>query len=387
MKRREVLLFFSVVFGVYGLLNFYIFLKGWQILDGSVMRIAYLLLFLLLSLSFVAGRMLERQRISTVSTFLVWTGSFWLAAMVYFVMVVVMIDCIRLLDHFVPVVPDQIPGDLLAGSTIGLVLTIVAAGHVNALLPRTKVLTLAIPKTGGSLRELNIAVASDIHLGTIVCRQRLERIIDRINSLNPDLVLLPGDVVDEDIEPVIRQNLGETLKKIRSKHGVFAVTGNHEYIGGVEEACRYLEDHGIVMLRDASVTIASSINVVGREDRAIRQFAGRKRKSLEELMATVDTAMPVILMDHQPAMLDEAERYGVDLQLSGHTHHGQLWPFNYITSRVFEVSWGYKKKSSTHVYVSSGVGTWGPPVRTGNRPEIVNIRLSFLSPGPKRQRT
>jgi hypothetical protein len=297
--------------------------------------------------------------------------------MVYFLIAVYVIDCVRLFDHFVSIIPDSLSKELAASVVVPVVVVIVLLGHVNALMPRIKTLALTIPKNGGRLRSLNVVVASDIHLGTIVCKERLERIIAKINALTPDLVLLPGDVVDEDLGPVIKQNLGETLRKIQSKYGVLAVTGNHEYIGGVEAACKYLVDHGIILLRDSSVKIADSVFVVGREDRAIGQFARKKRKSLDELMASVDKTLPIILMDHQPFKLDEAERCGVDLQLSGHTHHGQLWPFNFITSRIFEVSWGYKKKGNARVYVSSGVGTWGPPVRTGNRPEIVNIRLTF----------
>jgi predicted MPP superfamily phosphohydrolase len=254
---------------------------------------------------------------------------------------------------------------------------IVIAGFINALKPRVKTLDLEIHKNVNPMKALNIVVASDIHLGTLICKSRLERIVEKINSLNPDLVLLPGDVVDEDLGPVIRENLGEMLRTIWSKYGVIAITGNHEYIGGVEEACQYLTDHGITMLRDSSMKIDNSITIVGREDASIKQFAYTRRKSLEELMENVDTSRPVILMDHQPFRLEEAGKNGVDLQLSGHTHHGQLWPFNFVTKKVYELSWGYKKKGNTHFYVSSGVGTWGPPIRTGNRPEIVNIRLRF----------
>jgi predicted MPP superfamily phosphohydrolase len=153
------------------------------------------------------------------------------------------------------------------------------------------------------------------------------------------------------------------------------VTGNHEYIGGVEEACRYLTDHGIVVLRDRVARILKSVCIVGREDRSIRGFSGRQRIPLETLLNGIDREDLVILMDHQPFHLDEAASLGVDLQLSGHTHHGQLWPFNFITAAVYELSWGYLQKGDMHVYVSSGVGTWGPPVRIGNVPEIVSIVL------------
>jgi len=125
------------------------------------------------------------------------------------------------------------------------------------------------------------------------------------------------------------------------------------------------------------LVVKNSFTIVGREDRSYNRGSARRRKSLEELMKGVDRSLPVILMDHQPFALEEAVSHSVDLQLSGHTHHGQLWPFNFITKRVYELSWGYLKKGATHIYVSCGVGTWGPPVRTGNRPEIVNIKLSF----------
>jgi predicted MPP superfamily phosphohydrolase len=225
------------------------------------------------------------------------------------------------------------------------------------------------------VNTLRIVAASDIHLGTIIGRKRLRSIVDRINSLEPDVVLLPGDIVDEDLAPVIRENLGETLRSIRSNQGVFAVTGNHEHIGGAGPACAYLAEHGITMLRDSVARLEGGIYIVGREDRSSAGFGGRKRKTLESLMADVDTAYPVVLMDHQPFGLEEAAGKGIDLQLSGHTHHGQLWPLNKITEAVYELSWGETVKGETHFYVSSGVGTWGPPVRTGNRPEIVLIRL------------
>jgi predicted MPP superfamily phosphohydrolase len=254
---------------------------------------------------------------------------------------------------------------------------LVVAGAINARTPRIKKMNLTVSKNSHQLKSLNLVVASDIHLGTIVCRKRLEAIVEKINSLDADIVLLPGDVVDEDIGPVIKQNLGETLRSIKSKFGVFAITGNHEYIGGVEPAVRYLTEHGITILRDETAMIGESFYVIGREDVSFNRGVQRRRKPLSDLLSGIDKALPIIVMDHQPFRLHEAEEQGVDLQLSGHTHHGQLFPFNFITKRIFEVSWGYKQKGKTHIYVSCGVGTWGPPVRIGNTPEIVNINLTF----------
>jgi predicted MPP superfamily phosphohydrolase len=153
------------------------------------------------------------------------------------------------------------------------------------------------------------------------------------------------------------------------------VTGNHEYIGGVEQAVAYLREHGVTVLRDSCVTLPSGVIIAGREDRSSSSFAGKKRKDLSEILDGADTSKPVILMDHQPFHLEEAEHAGVDFQLSGHTHHGQLWPLNYITNAIYEISWGYLRKGATQYYVSCGAGTWGPPVRLGNRPEILHFRI------------
>ena len=385
MKRINFVIFFSIVLTVYALINYYIFIREWEA-GGHLAswRGVYIAAFLFLSLSYLVGRLMERVALTWLSDLLVMLGSFWLAAMVYFLLFAFAIDILRLLNYFLHFFPASLSvnseqtKEITSLVVLGIVAIIVLGGYLNARMPRIKTLNLTIPKNGRSLKSLNIAVASDIHLGTIICKSRLEKIVSLMNSLDPDLVLLPGDVVDEDLGPVIKNNLGETLRKIRSKFGIFAITGNHEYIGGVEPACRYLSDHGITMLRDSSVKIADSFYIVGREDISIRGFAGKTRKPLEEIMSGVDRSYPIILMDHQPFRLEEAETHGADLQLSGHTHHGQLWPFNFITKKVYELSWGYKKRGNTHYYVSCGVGTWGPPVRTGNRPEILNIKLTFV---------
>jgi uncharacterized protein len=384
MRKLSFAIFFTVALSVYGLINFYIFLRGWELLSWHPDWRPYILaLGIFLAAAFIAGRILERVSLTWLSAALVWIGSFWLAAMSYFLLITLAVDVARLSNYVLPWFPQFLAlhpaqtKDALALFVATVVGSTVFFGHLNAITPKIKTLNLSVGKPSTRARTLNIVAVSDIHLGTIIGKSRLERIIALINGLDADLVLLPGDVFDEDIGPVIKENLGETLRTIRSKNGVIAITGNHEYIGGEEAACRYLNDHGIIVLRDSSLTIDGLCTIVGREDLSSRQFGGKQRKSLDELMNTVDTRLPVILLDHQPFHLEEAERNGVDLQISGHTHHGQLWPFNYISKKIFEVSWGYKRKGKTHIYVSCGVGTWGPPVRTGNTPEIVNIKLTF----------
>ncbi len=383
-RRIQFVVFFSVFLTLYGALNYYIFWRGWNAIpESSGFRIPYAVLFDFLSLAFIGGRFLERARISWLSTALVWIGSYWFAAILYFYVALLSIDVLRLVNAVLPFFPGIVTQNpettnlVTGGAVVLFVFALLLIGHWNARKIRIKKMDIGIPKNSRPLKELNVVSVSDIHLGTIIGKKRLSKIVETINGLNPDLVLLPGDVVDEDLGPVIRQNLGETLRTIRSRYGVVAVTGNHEYIGGVEEADTYLTDHGITVLRDETVEIAESICIVGREDLSKKSFAGGIRKPLEEIMGDVDRSWPIIMMDHQPFRLNEAVDHGIDLQLSGHTHHGQLWPLSFITKKLYEVSWGYKKKGNTHFYVSCGVGTWGPPVRIGNTPEIVNIKLTF----------
>ncbi len=379
------LIFFTVFFGILILISSYLYIRGLQAIpQGSSLRSAYTIMFWFIALSFVAGRLLESHLPSALAELLIWTGSFWIAAIIYLVIAVISLDFLRLINHFLPFYPAIVKENYVqAKYIIGLCVPagvglLLLAGHINSIIPRVVSLNLEVGKKAAGLKSLNIVAVSDIHLGHIVGRHRFDQIVNKINNLNPDLVLLPGDIVDEDLAPVMKQNLGESLRRIHSRFGVYGATGNHEYIGNVEKSVPYLMEHEIIMLRDQAVKIGGSFFLVGREDRSSSRFPpGFQRKTLRELMASVDKSFPVILMDHQPYNLGEAAAQGVDLQISGHTHNGQLWPFNYIVDAIYELPWGYKKIMDTHYYVSNGVGTWGPPVRLGSRPEIVQIRLAF----------
>ncbi len=303
--------------------------------------------------------------------------------MLYFFLIILVLDIIRLANYLLPFFPSIIAENYaLARQTtavvsVAIVVILIIAGHINALYPRIRPLNIQIPKKVVGSPTLKIAIASDIHLGTIVGRTRLDHMVEKLNALRPDLVILAGDIVDEDLGSAIRENLGEALRGISAPQGVFAITGNHEYYAGVENACRYLTEHNITMIRDSVVNINGDISIVGREDREHNRFAGKMRKSLTELLTGVDTGKPIILLDHQPFDLEDAVRGKVDLQISGHTHNGQLWPINYIEALIYELPFGYAEKGGTQFYVSCGFGTWGPPIRIGNRPEIVEINLSF----------
>ncbi|MBI5403464.1 MAG: metallophosphoesterase [Ignavibacteriae bacterium] len=384
MKSYNFLIFFSIVFTIYSAVNFYIFARGWQALPaGSAVRKIYLVLFIFVFLSFISGRILEKYHISVISDILVWTGSFWFAAILYFFFIVVFFDVLRTINASTPLYPSFATFNYERTKLIVFAISVLSVGglltygYINAKSPEIKNLEYKISKNAGELKSLNIVMISDLHLGTIIENSRLSSIVEKVNSLNPDIILLAGDILDEDLGPVIRNNLGETLKNFNSKYGTFGITGNHEYIGGVEEACQYLAAHNVTMLRDSVIKIDNAFYLAGREDKDISTFTGKKRKSVDALLKEIDKSLPVILINHQPTEFDDAVKNEVDLHLSGHTHYGQLFPLNFVTNLVFELSHGYLRKGQTNFYVSNGVGTWGPPVRIGNSSEILNIRLNF----------
>ncbi|MCF8303082.1 MAG: metallophosphoesterase [Bacteroidales bacterium] len=384
MRHMQFIIFFSIVLIVYAGLNYYIYARGMQAIPiQSSWQTAVKVVFWLLVASYIIGRFGERFWLSPLTQIFTRIGSFWLAAMLYFFLIILLIDIIRLIHVIAPIYPDFIARNMvqtkayLFYGSIALVALILIGGHINAIRPKVKELNISIDKETGKRSSLNIVMASDIHLGTVVGCNRLTRIVKQINDLKPDIVLLAGDIVDEDIAPVIKENMGEGLERIEAPLGVYGITGNHEYIGGVDEAVNYLEKHGVNMLRDEVIKVDSSFYLAGRSDKDKSRFSGEKRKDLDQLLNDVNHSFPIILMDHQPFHLDKAQQAGVDLQLSGHTHHGQMWPLNYITSAIYEVSRGYKQKGDSHFYVSSGVGGWGPPVRTNSVPEIVKIKVEF----------
>jgi hypothetical protein len=382
MRTVQFIVFFSIVFSIFFLLSYYIYSRGIQAFPpGTAGRIWFKWSFILLSFTYPIARMLERMHVSLISDVFTWIGSFWLAAFFFAILIVLAIDVVRLANLVVPFIPEswkslQFKQHLFTYSTL-LIGILLLAGFINARNPRVKTLNLTIPKPTNGLEKLSVAFASDIHLGTVIGPRKTKKLVKKINRLQPDMILLGGDIVDEDLAPVIRGDLGASLEQLSAPMGVYGITGNHEYIGGAEEAVQYLEAHGITMIRDSVLAIQDELYLVGREDRDRPRFAGQGRKSVQQLMENVDLKKPVILLDHQPFELDEKEQAGADLTLSGHTHHGQIWPLNYITNVIYEVSWGYKKKGNMHVYVSSGAGGWGPPVRLGNRPEIVLLNLTF----------
>jgi len=373
-------LFITVSFIIWGVLNLYIGWRGWQGFGRFTGKIGllYWLLFLLLAFSFFIGRLAGDVLPEGLRRIFTWLGSYWMAGFIYLLIILLAIDIVRILDHWLHFIPPGIKNSprIVAFSVLGLLLLLMVYGTLNA---RDFVVTsynITIPKAVDNMEQLKVIMVSDLHLGDIVDNKRLEAAVQEINRRQPDLILLAGDIVDDDVVSFKRQQMNLTLKRLEAPLGKYAILGNHEYIGGNwEETIATLENAGITVLRDQYRLIANRFYVVGRDDRS-----NRSRISLGNLIRGIDKSRPVILMDHNPAQLEEAYKNQVDLQLSGHTHRGQFAPLNLVTQKIYEVDWGYLKKDNVQVIVSCGFGTWGPPIRIGNKGEIVEILISFKNP-------
>ena len=379
-----MVVFFTIFFTVYAAINYYVFIRGWQALSSLPhLKPFYAVIFVIAATSYIIAKFLDGKIPHLVYDAMIWIGSFWFAFMLYFFLSIILIDLIRLLNWKLDFFPQIINNNYenvkryLLAFVVLISSVIIFIGYLNTRKISVKSLSLEITRKQSALTELNAVVLSDLHLSTINGEKLLSQIVAKINELKPDVVFIPGDIVDDRAETLKSEGIGVSLSKIKSKYGVFASTGNHEYINGINGTCKFITENGITLIRDSSLLIADSFILAARDDASKNSFAKQRRKSLEEIISNANQNYPIILLDHTPFGLEEAEINGISLQLSGHTHHGQMFPLNLITKLIYEVSWGYKKKDNTHYYVSCGVGTWGPPVRLGSESEIVNIKIKL----------
>ncbi len=335
----------------------------------------YWAVYLLLASSFLIARSFEFGFFSEV---LNWIGSYSLAFFYYAFFILIIIDILRLLDRWLGFVPDtikQFPAQT-GGVVIILLAGILIYGSWNARNPVFTSYEINIPKSTRGDEQLHAIMISDLHLGRIVNNDRLAEIVQRINQKNPDLILLGGDIIDGDIRPFLDQNMGATLSELKPRLGMYMVMGNHD--GHGKEIFPYLQASGVSILSNQYQLINNSFYVVGK-DYGGQHSTGSSRIELADIMNDINKELPIILLNHSPSDLEEARINGVDLQLSGHTHQGQLFPDNFVTARMYEIDWGYLRKGDLQVIVSTGFGTWGPPIRIGNTPEVVDLIINFQS--------
>lgn len=385
MRGHRLLVFLAIALSIYGLVNFYIAKRGAQALASApAARRAFLVAFVGLALLFPLGRVLMAVARGGWISVAVEFGTLHLAVMLYGLLAVVAVDLVRLVNAFAPFLPrawfaeGARSGPAVFAAVAGAVVLTVAAGAWNATRLRTVDLELRVPGGSASVDALTVVAASDLHLGRLVGPSRLAKVVERMNALDPDIVLFGGDIVDESVTEAIEARLSGIMRRLRAPLGIYAAPGNHEFYSGLERNLACLRACGVTVLEDRAVRIGGAIVLVGRRDPSSLGVQ-EKRLSIGGILnaSGLRPDLPVVVLDHQPIALEEAAEAGAALQISGHTHDGQVFPIGLINGLIYEHNYGLLRKGATAIYVTSGAGTWGPPVRVGSRAEVVRIRLLF----------
>ncbi|CAM5713533.1 metallophosphoesterase [Streptomyces aurantiogriseus] len=261
---------------------------------------------------------------------------------------------------------------LVGGATAAAAVGTVGYGTYGVLRgPRVKRVTVPLAKLPRSAHGYRIAVVSDVHLGPILGRGFTEKVVRTVNSTQPDLIAVVGDLVDGSVDDL--RSAVEPIGGLRARHGAFFVTGNHEYFSGVEEWTEHVQELGLKLLANQRVELAA-FDLAGVND-----VTGEEHDDGPDLAAALrdrDPSRTSVLLAHQPVFVDEAVRHGVDLQLSGHTHGGQLWPMNYVAELANPTVAGLERYGDTQLYVSRGAGAWGPPTRVGAPSDVTVVELA-----------
>lgn len=378
MNPRFVLIFATILLLYVGL-NLYIIWNAAMFGEAAFpggFGLPFWIVFSVFAYGYLAAMLLRRFLPYGLYKGLKLVGAYGMGAFYYSVILLPLADLAVLLLRALGV-PGKSSVIITGCTVIVLLAALVLRGSSNAWGTVVRRYEVTVRKAAGDRKALRIMAASDLHLGTTVGKKHLARLLAKAEELKPDLILLPGDVLDDSIEPFVRENMAEVLGRLRAPLGVYACLGNHEYIGGhIQDYVKRMQDIGIEVLIDRVVQV-EGFYLAGRKDKAVERFTEAGRLTHKELLLEADTACPVILLDHQPTQFAEAMEAGVDLVLCGHTHRGQMAPNHFITRRLFEKDWGYLRKGTLHAIVSSGFGFWGPPVRIGSRSEVLDIHVTF----------
>ncbi len=388
MPLPRILIFLTIVLGIVGGVHFYFWVR---LVRDTQLPFPYrpwasgalIVLAACLPLPFLVGRRLPPE----VSRLLLWPAFIWMGLMFLLFVLLVATDLIRLAALVSAKVGATAALDpmrrtfmaRLLGGVAGLGAAAVGAVSIRQGLRAAEVreVNVKLARLPRSCDGTSIVQLTDLHIGATLGRAFVEDIVRRTNALNPDIIAITGDLVDGSVHslwPAV-----QPLADLRAKHGVYFVTGNHEYFSGADDWIAALGRLGIRVLANERVSIgqgADGFDLAGVHDYSAGRIEPAHRSDPEAALAGRDPSREVILLAHQPKSVVEAARLGVGLQLSGHTHGGQLWPFTLFVQLAQPYVLGLHRHGDTQIYVSPGTGYWGPPMRLGTRAEITYIRLS-----------
>ena len=374
------IIFLTVFLTLYGLLHYYLYRKLMRALAVTWPYHALIIVFLLLMLlAPILINILARQGSHVLATYLAHVGYTWMGVLFLFFSIHLLIDIYQVSVHLLSKTSLQIPTGLNPGNKISFLLAflmsiaVIIYGSFEARNLKAETLVLKTKKLPTGSNSFRIVQISDIHFSTINGVNLARKIAGRIESLDPHIIVSTGDLTDRGLNE--KQTVTDIFKRLKAPYGKYAVAGNHEFYTGINRATEFTESAGFRMLRNEGIEVAGLVNIVGVDDPAAKQFGIDPNASESALLGKLSNNKLTILLKHQP-LVSEKSKGLFDLQLSGHLHKGQIFPFSLITSLIYRYHDGlFKLGGYSYLYVSRGTGTWGPPVRFLAPPEVTLIEF------------
>ncbi|MFZ0614485.1 MAG: metallophosphoesterase [Desulfobacterales bacterium] len=382
---KGVHIFFLAFFGLYSLLHLYGFFKLKRALEPGPLPLTALTLFMIVMvLAPLLVSMLEKNSWPILARILAHAGYVWMGLLFLFVSCALVLDLYRILILITQSAAGSDLSRLMPSARLVffapliLALTIAIFGYFQALNIRTERITIPTAKIPPDIGRVRIVQISDVHLGLIVRQNRLARILKCVTAAGPDLLVSTGDLVDGQLNEL--SGLAEQLRRIPAPLGKYAITGNHEYYAGIGAALKFTREAGFTVLQGRALSVSPALNLAGVDDPAGYRFDAGARASEKSLLDDLSRSAFTILLKHRP--LPEEAAIGLfDLQLSGHTHKGQIFPFTVLIDLMYPRSAGMLQLGNgSRLYVSRGSGTWGPPIRFLSPPEVTVIDLVSAKP-------
>jgi predicted MPP superfamily phosphohydrolase len=361
------------------ILNPYVFWRGWQAIPAKkCWRIPYILLFAIELIVFFTGFFFHKSLPDGVMTDILYFCGTWYIYLLYATMALLAIELIRLSNRIHRWYPAWVTSHWAQTKLTLFFLVITGVAGLLTHAYRTvmdPVVThqyITLAKGTGQLDSLKVVMMSDLHIGEIIGKKQVEKFVSMSNAQQPDMVVLVGDLMDYESRFAEQMHAEYYLQRLKAPLGVYAVLGNHEYRANRYAKLKWIRKTGATLLIDSAVLIDKSFYLIGRDD-----LINKNRQPLHALTKGLDPGKPKILIDHQPWTFAEASMNNIALGLYGHTHYGQLWPYPLLMKLIYECPYGYHRKGTTQLYVSSGIGIAGPPYRVGTVSEMVVLHIQF----------
>lgn len=372
-------LFLLAIFSIYSAVHVYAFFKvkaAFPFGTGAGILLGIFLAVMTFAPIFV--RILERHGYEFSARLMAYLGYSWMGIIFLFFTLSLLTDLYHLFVNSAGLIFHKDMGLLIPSARIAFLVPLFLAlglalyGYFAALNIRPEMITLRSSKIPEAIGRLRIAQVSDVHLGIIVREARLRKILRVIGDANPDILVSTGDLVDGQIDSLA--GLAEAFQEIHPRYGKYAITGNHEFYAGLPQALEITRRAGFTVLRNEAVTVGG-INIAGVDDPTGKSFGLSVGMPEEKLLSLLPRDKFTLFLKHQPSV--RINSLGLfDLQLSGHTHNGQIFPFRYLVQLFFShIAGWYDLPKGSHLYVSRGTGTWGPPIRFLSPPEVTVIDL------------